>query len=134
MFSSFQVNGFAPEPEPELVVEEPKPAELQVQQKKDELLPGWGLPVNYTPGVNVSNIDEPRGRFQNAIQDWSGSPLCVREITMVGVMRELMEKPDWDRKVFDEQIIAKWRKEALQNFNLSEKLWDYVSSYLFHRE
>ena len=33
---------------------------------------------------------------------------------MISVMVTLKDKPEWHRKVFDEQIVAKWRTEAMQ--------------------
>jgi len=39
--------------------------------------------------------------------------LLVREVAMMIIMDRLMDKKDWERKVFDEEIITKWRKEAL---------------------
>jgi hypothetical protein len=32
---------------------------------------------------------------------------------MIAVMAALKDKPDWERKVFDELIVDKWRQEAL---------------------
>ena len=33
---------------------------------------------------------------------------------MIALMATLKDKPDWERKVFDEEIVKKWRAEALQ--------------------
>lgn len=38
----------------------------------------------------------------------------VRERAMLAVMAALKDKPDWERKVLDETIVAKWRHEALK--------------------
>ncbi|KAF2208895.1 hypothetical protein CERZMDRAFT_114238 [Cercospora zeae-maydis SCOH1-5] len=32
---------------------------------------------------------------------------------MIALMGEITDKPEWDRKVFDDKIVAKWRAEAL---------------------
>jgi hypothetical protein len=40
-------------------------------------------------------------------------PLFVRELAMMDVMEKLTDKPDWHKKVFDEEIVGKWKKEAL---------------------
>lgn len=81
-------------------------------------LPGFGLPVNYRP-------DE---RIQNAIIDWSGTILTVRELNMMAIMDKITDKPDWDRKVFDDTIVQKWRQEALaaEGTDVSEKMLDWV--------
>jgi hypothetical protein len=33
---------------------------------------------------------------------------------MMGIMDRLTDKENWHKKVFDEAIVAKWRKEALE--------------------
>jgi hypothetical protein len=40
--------------------------------------------------------------------------LPVREVAMMTIMDKLTDKPDWHKKVFDDEIIAKWCKEALE--------------------
>jgi hypothetical protein len=40
-------------------------------------------------------------------------PITVRERVMIAVMAALKDKLDWERKVFDELIVDKWRQEAL---------------------
>ncbi|KAF2442510.1 hypothetical protein P171DRAFT_364692 [Karstenula rhodostoma CBS 690.94] len=56
----------------------------------------------------------------------------LRERNMMGVMDRLTDKPEWGRKVFDEDIVAKWKKEAMDMFKdeppemqFSENMWDY---------
>ncbi|KAK7182143.1 hypothetical protein DPSP01_014065 [Paraphaeosphaeria sporulosa] len=73
-----------------------------------------------------------RARFKNAISDWSGTPLMLSERNMIAVMDRLTDKPEWTRKVFDEEIVAKWKKEAIEKFKdeppqkqFSVKMWDY---------
>lgn len=39
--------------------------------------------------------------------------LLVREVAMMIVMDSLTDKPDWHRKVFDDDIASKWTEEAL---------------------
>lgn len=40
--------------------------------------------------------------------------LPVREVFMMVLMDRLSDKVDWHKKVFDEEIVSKWRKEALE--------------------
>ena len=47
-------------------------------------------------------------------EDWYASAMTVRERTMLSLMLALKDKPEWDRKVFDEEIVGKWRAEALE--------------------
>lgn len=39
--------------------------------------------------------------------------LPVREVAMMMLMDNLTDKPNWHAKVFDEAIVAKWRREAM---------------------
>jgi len=81
-------------------------------------LPGFGLPVNHQGLIE---------RFPNAIVDWAGVPATVRERTMVALMDSITDKPEWDRKVFQEDIVHKWRQEAVDSgMDVSEKMLDWV--------
>ena len=79
-------------------------------------LPGFGLPVNIRP-------DE---RFPNAVIDWSGTILTVRELNMMAIIDKITDKLDWDSKVFDDTIVQTWRREALatEGMDVSEKMLD----------
>ena len=81
-------------------------------------LPGFGLPVNYRPHMH----------FPNAVLHWSGTILTVRELNMMAIMDKITDKPDWDKKVFDDTIVQKWRQEALgtEGMDVSEKMLDWV--------
>ena len=48
---------------------------------------------------------------------------------MTYLINTITDKPEWDRKVFDEEIVNRWRNEALfpDTGNFSEKMFDYVS-------
>jgi hypothetical protein len=73
--------------------------------------PGLGLDIRYGPWT-----DEGYGYPHGASNDGNGTEselLYVRELAMMDVMDKLTDKPDWHKKVFDEEIVAKWRKEAL---------------------
>lgn len=39
--------------------------------------------------------------------------IYVRELAMMDIMEKLTDKSDWHKKVFDDEIVAKWRKKAL---------------------
>lgn len=83
--------------------------------------------------------------------------LPIREVAMMSIMEEITNKSGWEDKVFDQSIVRKWRKEALnqdyqQLYNkitqwrqdvgalhglrkpkhiMSEKAFDYVSVFRF---
>ena len=96
-------------------------------------LPGFGLPVN-TMGDQFSKWDSEkqvhlRNRFPNAITDWAANPVSARERLMTYLINTITDKLEWDRKVFDEEIVNRWRNEApfSDTGNFSEKMFDYVS-------
>jgi Protein of unknown function (DUF4246) len=91
-------------------------------------LPGAGLPVNEQPDKALDWGTKTRHRFPYAIIDWSPQPITVRERSMLGFMNQITDKPEWRRKVFDEEIITRWRKEseAIEDFTTS--MFNYVSS------
>ena len=48
----------------------------------------------------------------------------------MAIMDKITDKPDWDKKVFDDTIVQKWRQEALatESVDVSEKMLDYVGT------
>ncbi|KAM3424135.1 hypothetical protein BST61_g11319 [Cercospora zeina] len=76
-------------------------------------LHGVDCPINDIADYSFSWRARDSPRFPNAISDWSGTPLTLRERRMMALMGEITDKPEWDRKVFDDKIVAKWRAEAL---------------------
>jgi hypothetical protein len=80
--------------------------------------PGLGLPLRH--------IEDPATDFYpiGAHGDCRGSTsdlLPVREVAMMNIMERITDKEDWDKKVYDEQIVSKWRAEALAI--LDSELW-----------
>ncbi|KFY99960.1 hypothetical protein V500_01229 [Pseudogymnoascus sp. VKM F-4518 (FW-2643)] len=72
------------------------------------------------PGVNIDlrlysgfGPKYPMGTHINCLGAES-KLLPVREVFMMVLMDRLSDKVDWHKKVFDEEIVAKWRKEALE--------------------
>lgn len=89
-------------------------------------VPGIGLPYNYGRHVNPSMrffSQELEGGFGNR-------RLTVREIAMLRVMNALTDKPNWNSKIFDEAIVAKWKEEALKMRFISEKTWEWCLAEL----
>ncbi|KAH7092376.1 hypothetical protein FB567DRAFT_545535 [Paraphoma chrysanthemicola] len=71
--------------------------------------PGLGLPLR-----NDSPSDFDYGIGAHPVCYGTHSELVnVREIAMMSVMDKLTDKPDWHKKVFDDEIATKWRDEAL---------------------
>ncbi|KAF2026477.1 hypothetical protein EK21DRAFT_74167 [Setomelanomma holmii] len=68
-------------------------------------------------GLSLRHLDQDDNDYQlGAHGSCYGSHsdlIFVRELAMMDIMDKLTDKPDWHKKVFDEEIVAKWRKEAL---------------------
>lgn len=77
------------------------------------------MPYEY-PGVNIDlhcySNDGPTYPIGAHTNCWGAESqlLPVREVFMMVLMDQLSDKVDWHKKVFDEQIVSKWRKEALE--------------------
>jgi hypothetical protein len=67
------------------------------------------------PGIHLPIKQESELPTEGRRGTWRGYalPLTVRERIMIAVMAALKDKPHWERKVFDELIVDKWRQEAL---------------------
>lgn len=84
--------------------------------------PGLGLPLRHLP--QWKDMSCPIGAHVNCAGGASDI-LPVREVAMMIIMDKLMDKVDWEKKVFDDQIIAKWRKESLEYPDAS--LWEQAT-------
>lgn len=73
--------------------------------------PGLDLPIRYFTR-EFEDVTYPMGAHGNCLGAKSDL-LPVRELAMLSVMEQLTDKPDWEKKVFDDAITAKWRDEAL---------------------
>ncbi|KAI7385473.1 hypothetical protein KC336_g17962 [Hortaea werneckii] len=87
---------------------------------------GYQLPLNAATEADVNFVkrDEyfPSEEYplENPLQ-WRGTPATLRERAMMAVLNKLTEKPDWERKVYDDGILAKWREES-RRFGKSMRL------------
>ncbi|KAL3471427.1 hypothetical protein BJX99DRAFT_237408 [Aspergillus californicus] len=105
-------------------------------------MPGFNLPLNHPPDVRYDErayaarykIDR-KGicGFPNALDadDLNYGSLSqivtYREILMMRVVNSITDKPDWERKVFDKDIVAKWREEVTRSGeDVSEKMMDWI--------
>ena len=74
-------------------------------------VPGFGLPLAfeyaYTP---FKDTHLPMAAAGNG----GVRRLTKREVAMVRFMELITDKPDWSEKVFNEDIVGKWREEAKQ--------------------
>ncbi|KAL2861935.1 hypothetical protein BJX68DRAFT_223519 [Aspergillus pseudodeflectus] len=83
-------------------------------------MPGFNVPLNTDPGENVACTWWTNG-FPNALDSdhihggYLDRLITHREIIMMRIMNSITDKRDWDKKVFDDKITAKWRAELLQS-------------------
>ncbi|KAI3323654.1 hypothetical protein HD806DRAFT_534778 [Xylariaceae sp. AK1471] len=93
-------------------------------------LPGFGMPLIKSPEYGEKY-------FMHALSDacrFESVGLKLREVRMMEFMDQITDKPEWERKIFDEQIVKNWREEAMgpfaQEMNLdgdvymTEKMFD----------
>lgn len=78
------------------------PREEQVE------LPGFGKPI---PDKWSSSKAFPHPLADGRLLESKG--VTLRERRMLDFIGSISDKPEWDRKVFDEAVIAKWRGEAM---------------------
>ncbi|PLB55870.1 hypothetical protein P170DRAFT_433346, partial [Aspergillus steynii IBT 23096] len=90
-------------------------------------LPGYMLPLNYTPR------ESSRKLFPNALdasgieEGWASRIYVHREILMMQVMNTITDKPEWERKVFEDDIVAKWREEiAGSGHDITPNMMDWI--------
>lgn len=101
-------------------------------------LPGFGSRLTQVP-EHVVNF------FMHALWEAScfeSTGLKLREVRMMEFMNQITDKPEWERKVFDEEIVNRWREEAMgpgaKEINLdgdvymTEKMFDNVSRLIYH--
>jgi hypothetical protein len=90
--------------------------------------PGFGLPVDH----------EGSDCFPLAIgtTPWASMGVTLREKRMLDFINKITDKPDWEVKVFDEDIVARWRAEAdvrpeeLEgDVLLSQQMFDFVCDF-----
>ncbi|PWY70308.1 hypothetical protein BO94DRAFT_539764 [Aspergillus sclerotioniger CBS 115572] len=83
-------------------------------------VPGFGdIPIEYEL--------PPKARFAHGIREWRQTPaVTARELAMVAVMNNLTDHPDWHVDIFNDEVVALWKKEAFDTTPLmSEKAWDW---------
>ncbi|KAK0649728.1 hypothetical protein B0T16DRAFT_136264 [Cercophora newfieldiana] len=71
------------------------------------VFPGLGLPIKSHGGK-----PDPHHRIPKGVHTWWSAGVTLREQRMMAFIDTITDKPDWEKKVFDEAIVAKWREEA----------------------
>ena len=72
--------------------------------------PGLGLPLRHNPQMDYGHYPiGAHGSCSGAKSDI----IMIRELAMMSIMERLTDKENWEKKVFDDDIVSKWREEAL---------------------
>lgn len=95
-------------------------------------LPGFGLPVHSRPDNLFRNALDSVNLGEGDVQ----LPLTtLREFTMLHLMNQLTDKPNWHKKVFDETIALKWKAEILpaEDNDITEEMVDWCIDELRYK-
>ncbi|RXW17917.1 hypothetical protein EST38_g7937 [Candolleomyces aberdarensis] len=100
--------------------------------KKDPLYVGKPFPTALLPSAITSAFNEPEGKKRS---DKAFLPITtLREFLMLGFMNSVTDKPDWDKKAFDAEIIKKWRSETVgaDDIDMTDAMFDFCIAELQH--
>ncbi|KAL3490985.1 hypothetical protein BJX62DRAFT_225529 [Aspergillus germanicus] len=95
-------------------------------------LPGWNLPLTYKPERDWRDTVFANALDHTDIEDgYCGYTFTVRELLMMQIMESVTDKPDWEKKVFNEEITNKWREEIAQSGrDVTDKMIEYIMDEL----
>jgi hypothetical protein len=93
-------------------------------------LPGFGLPYD-----DWGEDTEAYAQSISAVMDWAHDVTTIRERCMLFFIDGISDKPDWTRKVHDENVVSRWRQEAkeldwdkcVEGGDFSDWMFAYVS-------
>ncbi|KAJ5934160.1 hypothetical protein N7466_003707 [Penicillium verhagenii] len=83
-------------------------------------VPGFGeVPIDYEIQCDA--------RFAHGMNEWCQRPaVTARELAMTATMNNITDQPGWHVDVFNDQVVAQWRKEAVETSSLlSDKAWSW---------
>jgi hypothetical protein len=75
--------------------------------------PGVNLPLRFLRQNGKPGVDFYRLGSSDGLGNSTSEMLHVREVAMMILMDRLTDKPGWHDKVFNDDIVDKWRQEAL---------------------
>lgn len=96
-------------------------------------LPGFGLPLSHLPPQGPTG---PLTVFPSTLLgSWTAATLTIRELYMLWFVEQITNKPDWHLKVFNDEIVSKWKDEiaavdwlsavGYQHGSYSDVMFDY---------
>ncbi|KAH8886347.1 hypothetical protein GQ53DRAFT_727710 [Thozetella sp. PMI_491] len=90
---------------------DPPPAKTnRFTNKHPNKYPGAGFSVRHW---NYHDRKYPIGAHYNC-SGTSSDLLAIREVAMMALVDKLTDKSNWQEKVYDDTIVAKWREEAME--------------------
>ncbi|SPO03682.1 uncharacterized protein DNG_06365 [Cephalotrichum gorgonifer] len=69
-------------------------------------------PTLCVPGFGLKVDERVWGTFPSAVGRWFSIGVTLREKRMMAFINDITDKPDWERKVFDDNIVERWRAEG----------------------
>ena len=85
--------------------------------------PGFGLPVDHLGDSEVPLAIDG---------SWLSNGVTLREQRMMDCISQITDKPGWEMKVFDDDIVSRWRAEsdgrstADGDIFMSQTMFNYV--------
>ncbi|KAK0256159.1 hypothetical protein LTR35_018283, partial [Friedmanniomyces endolithicus] len=77
------------------------------------LRPAFGLPLEQIPEWNRSPWSNKKERFPHAIADFFAiASVTCREQRMLDFVNQITDKSRWWEKVYNQEILARWRSEV----------------------
>ncbi|GIC88725.1 DUF4246 domain-containing protein [Aspergillus udagawae] len=80
------------------------------------------------PGFHDIPIDVelPRDQFAAGINVWRGTILTAKELAMLNLINTITERPDWHVRIFQQEEITRWQKDALSSLSLiNDQTWSW---------
>ncbi|EXF82336.1 hypothetical protein CFIO01_01795, partial [Colletotrichum fioriniae PJ7] len=64
-------------------------------------------------GKEFWEMPDDDAAFPSAVREWKASTLTWGEIAILWFVEKITNKPDWHVKVFDEEIVDRWKQEVM---------------------
>ncbi|OQE21524.1 hypothetical protein PENFLA_c014G04830 [Penicillium flavigenum] len=80
------------------------------------------------PGLHYLpiNVLLSHDQFSTGVNDWYGHILTAKELVILDLINTITDRPDWHRAIFDQQVTAQWREDAVGSSSLiNDKTWDW---------
>ena len=97
-----------------------------------EQLPGYGLPLDAYVAEKKYGDDE-KGFTHPLLSHLGVGPILpVREYAMMEFIDRVTDKEKWEEKVWDEEIVGKWKGETVgkEELDFSEGMFEWVGPFL----